>query len=332
MAQSVDEIIDRRRLRRKVTFWRIASLIVLAGFLVALASATGVFEQLTAKGRDHIARVKIDGVITNDRKMLELLADLKKKSRVKAIILDISSPGGSTVGGEAMYEAVRDLASTKPVVTSVGTLAASAGYMIACGSDRIIARRSSIVGSIGVLFQYGDVSGLLDKIGVSVDAIKSAPLKAEPSPFHPASDEAKAMVSRLVDDTYNWFVGLVAERRKFTPQKAKSLADGSIFTGAQGLENGLIDQIGDEEAARKWLVAERGISDKLKIVEWKPKSDESYVANPAALGAVLRLIGLEPLAAAGSKLQERIEKTLFLDGLVSLMQIEPLRSQGVMRQ
>ena len=321
MAMNADEIIDRRRLRRKLTFWRIAALLVLGALAIALFAASGIAERFGRKGSDHIARVKIEGVITNDRKMLELLEDLGKKNQVKAVLLDISSPGGSTVGGEAIYEAVRKLAEKKPVVTSVGTLAASAGYMIACGSDHIVARRSSIVGSIGVLFQYGDVSGLLDKVGVKVDAIKSAPLKAEPSPFHPASDEAKAMIAKVVGDTFDWFVGLVAERRGFDMAKARSLADGSVFNGSQGLANGLIDEIGDEETARKWLVSEKSVSDKLKLVDWKPAPDEGYFANPAALVTIARLLGIHLDASQAQGLQKVLEKRLFLDGLVSMLQI-----------
>ncbi|MCB1428054.1 MAG: signal peptide peptidase SppA [Nitratireductor sp.] len=322
MAMNADEIIDRRRLRRKLTFWRIGALLVLGALAIALFAASGLAERFGKKGSDHIARVKIEGVITNDRKMLDLFEELGKKQQVKAVILDMSSPGGSTVGGEAMYEAVRKLAEKKPVVTSVGTLAASAGYMIACGSDHIIARRSSIVGSIGVLFQYGDVSGLLDKVGVKVDAIKSAPLKAEPSPFHPASDEAKAMISKVVGDTFEWFVGLVAERRGFDMTKARALADGSVFTGSQGLSNGLVDEIGDEETARKWLVSEKSLSDKLKVIEWKPRADDGYFANPAALITMARLFGINLDSNQAVNLQKALEKRLFLDGLVSMLQID----------
>jgi len=331
MAQNVDEIIDRRRLRRKVTFWRVVTLFVLAAFLVALASASGLMEAISKKGSDHIARVKISGFISNDRPLLELIAKLKKKKHVKAVILDISSPGGSTVGGEATYNALRDLAATKPVATSVGTLAASAAYMIACASDHIVAHRSSLVGSIGVLVQYGDVSSLLDKLGIKVDEVKSAPLKAEPSPFHPTSPEARAMLDRVVQNSYQWFTGLVAERRHFDAAKAHQLADGSIFTGAQGLKNGLVDEIGDEETAKKWLVAERGISDKLKIVDWQPEKP-GYVSNPAALATILRLVGIDKEAIGNLKLWGTIEKRLFLDGLMSLMQIESLSTQGELRQ
>ncbi|WP_075997738.1 signal peptide peptidase SppA [Salaquimonas pukyongi] len=333
-ALSADQIVDRRKMKRRITFWRIASLLLLAAAIASILWALGAFEGLSKRSSDHIARVKISGVITNDKPMLDLLEDLKEKEQVKAVILDISSPGGSTVGGEAIFEAVRDLAAEKPVASSVGTLAASAGYMIAAGSDHIVARRSSIVGSIGVIFQYGQVSELLDKIGVEVNEIKSSPLKAEPSPFKPASPEAKAMIDRIVQDSYQWFVGLVADRRGFTPSKARLLADGSIFTGAQGLENGLVDEIGDEETARAWLVAEKGLSDSLEIHTWKADRDNDlYLSNPAGkTAAALRWfavqLGLATPAAPLGELYEMLPERLFLDGLVSMLQIDGAGTLG----
>ncbi|MFK7902719.1 MAG: signal peptide peptidase SppA [Nitratireductor sp.] len=326
MMQSVDEIVDRRLLRRRLTFWRVISIVLLVAALIAMISATGAFEKFSAKSFDHIARVKISGVITNDKPLLKLLKKLEEEEAVKAVVLDISSPGGSTVGGEAIYEAVRALSKEKPVATSVGSLAASAGYMIASASDHIVARRSSIVGSIGVIFQYADASKLLDKVGVSVNEIKSAPLKAEPSPFHPASDEAKAMIDRLVQDSYNWFVDIVAERRSMTNFQVKRLADGSIFTGSQGKENGLVDALGDEETARKWLVDEKQIDDSLEILSWSPvRPQDQIFANPAGLinGATSWLLGQLNLDEAGQTaktIKEALPQRLFLDGLISMMQ------------
>ncbi len=326
-ALSVDAIIDRRKLKRRVTFWRIAALLLLVAALFGISGAMGAFKGFSEKSTDHIARVSISGVITNDKPMLELLSDLKDDSHVKGVILDISSPGGSTVGGEAIYEAVLSLGKEKPVATSVGTLAASAGYMIASASDHIVARRSSIVGSIGVIFQYGQVSELLNKIGVEVNEIKSAPLKAEPSPFHPTTPEAKAMIDRLVQDTYNWFVSIVAERRNFTDFKARQLADGTIFTGSQGLENGLVDAIGDEETAKAWLVEKKGLSDDMKIISWKPKRDnDGLFTNPAGVGVaglgwIAEKLGLDPARTSIKAIKDALPERLFLDGLVSMLQI-----------
>ncbi len=318
MTLTADEIIERRRMRRKLTFWRVAAFLLLAGAIVALAGAGGLFANA---GREHIARVEIEGFISDDRALIEMLDKISRTDRVRAVILDISSPGGSTAGGEAIYEAVRKLNEKKPVVASVGTLAASAAYMIACGSERIVARRSSIVGSIGVLFQYADASVLLDKVGVKVDAIKSSPLKAEPSPFGPASEEAKQMIGRVVNDSYEYFVGLVAERRKLEPFKARQLADGSIFTGSQGLANGLVDQLGGEDAAKDWLTESKSIPADLKIIEWKPDRDNGRIlGNVAGLSRIMRLIGGEDIVLDIIQLREVISKRLFLDGLVSVMQ------------
>jgi protease-4 len=308
------------RLACKLRFWRILGVLALAGLALAALGSAGAFEGLTQRGRDHIARVRVAGMITSDRSMIDLLAGLARKDSVRAVILDISTPGGTTAGGEAIYEAVRALGAVKPVVASVDTLAASAGYMIACGADRIVARRSSIVGSIGVLFQYGDVSALLDRLGVKVDAVKSSPLKAEPSPFKPASEESKAMLGRVVADSYDWFVSLVAERRKLEPQKARALADGSIFTGAQGLANGLVDELGDETAAQKWLEKEKSVPAGLPILEWKPARKPGFIPFLSAAPALLRLFGIEAGEREAAELANLLERRAFVDGLLSLMQ------------
>ena len=319
MAIDAETMIDRRRLRRKLSFWRIATFIILAALILALIKASGIGELLGKKNQDHIARVKISGVITNDQPLIDMLKKLKKNEHVKAVILKISSPGGSTVGGEAIYEAVRDLARKKPVATTVGTLAASAGYMIATASDHIVARRSSIVGSIGVIFQYADASKLLEKIGVQMQEIKSSPLKAEPSPFHPTSEEAKQMINRVVLDTYDWFVDLVAERRNLSKSEALGLADGSIFSGSQGLANKLIDALGDEASAKEWLVKDKAIDKELKIINWKPeRSDQGYFANPAGLIWIINQLGFNLPPDAVNELGKRIPRRLFLDGLVSM--------------
>lgn len=321
MSMTPDQIIDRRRLRRKLTFWRLGAFMLAVAFITALASASGLFDNFSKKSSDHIARVKISGFISNDRDLLELLEELGKKDPVKAVLLDVSSPGGSTVGGEAIYEAVRSLADKKPVVTSVGTLAASAGYMIACASDHIVAHRSSILGSIGVLIQYGDVSKLFDKLGVEVDSVKSSPLKAEPSPFSPASEEAKEMLANVVDDTYEWFISIVADRRSLSPVKARQLSDGSIFTGRQSLENGLIDAIGTEDDARTWLVENKDIDSELKFVDWKPKSKRSSgFIDSRAITQISKWFGIDVDGATADQLRDLLPRPLFLDGLVSVMQ------------
>ncbi len=314
-------IADRRRLRRKLTFWRAAALVVIfVAIIGVIATGTGN-DPIGGRSTDHVARVTISGVITDNTELLKRLDAIRKNNRAKALIIRLQSPGGTSYGGEAIYRAVREVAAEKPVVAEVRSLAASAAYMIACGSDYIVAGDTSLVGSVGVIFQYAQVSELLEKIGVSVDAIKSTPLKAEPSPFQPASDEAIAMIRSMVDDSYDWFVALVAERRGLTAERAKVLADGSIFTGRQAVDNGLVDIIGGDPEIRAHLT-EKGIDASLNIVDWeRRRSSGERIFGEAVLRLLAALNGdTMPFA---NELRGLADRKLFLDGLVSIWQFGP---------
>ncbi len=311
MAARADDLIYRRRLRRKLTFWRIAA-IGIAAFALAAAAAWMSGEGFSTVSADHIAKVRIEGTITEDEELLERLEKIRTSDAVKGVILSVDSPGGTTAGGEAIFDAVRRLALEKPVVAQVGTLAASAGYMIASASDHIVARKSSIVGSIGVLVQFPDITGLMDKVGVKLEEVKSSPLKAEPSPFNVTTDEERAMVRAMILDSYDWFKGLVEERRPLSKSEVAILADGSIFTGRQALQKKLVDELGGEDEAKGWL-STKGVDTDLKIIEWKPKdSGGPLTFFQAAAG----FVGLPHGGAEifGGLNAER----LFLDGLVSV--------------
>jgi protease-4 len=289
MAQRADDLIDRRRLRRKLTFWRALTIIVI---LLAIGGIAAWFGGDGTGSGSHIAKVRITGTITQDDKLLERLEKIRKSPRVAGVIIQIDSPGGTTTGGESIYEAVRKIAAEKPVVAEVGTLAASAGYMIASATDHIVARQSSIVGSIGVLIQYPDVTGLMDKIGIKLEEVKSSPLKASPSPFKPTNEEERAMVRRLIMDSYDWFVDIVASRRSMTREQALALADGSIFTGRQGLQNKLVDALGGEEEAVAWLES-KGVAPDLRVIEWKPKEGTaSLLLSQSLVRNIARALGL----------------------------------------
>jgi protease-4 len=315
MALRADEIIDRRRLRRKLTFWRIAAIGVAAVAIVA-STAWTMRDSLGGVSASHIAKIKIDGTITEDEELLERLKKVTESASVAGVILSIDSPGGTTAGGEAIYEAVRKLATKKPTVAQVGTLAASAGYMIASASDHIVARQSSIVGSIGVLVQFPNFTGLMEKIGIQLDEVKSSPLKAEPSPFNVTTEEERAMLRRMILDSYDWFVTLVDERRPLDRAQVLALADGSIFTGRQALANKLVDQLGGEETAKAWLVT-KGIDAKLNIVEWKPRqSTTDFFLSSSLAKVVAAWLGVSGIDA---DLVEKIgADRIFLDGLLSV--------------
>ncbi len=312
MAQRADDLIDRRRLRRKLTFWRALTVVLVA---LAIAGIASWFRDDGLSAVSHIAKVKIEGTITQDDKLLERLERIRKSSRVAGVIVQVNSPGGTTTGGESIYEAIRKIAAEKPVVAEVSTLAASAGYMIASATDHIVARQSSIVGSIGVLIQYPDVTGLMDKMGIKLEEVKSSPLKAAPSPFKPTTEEERAMVRRLIMDSYDWFVDLVAERRSLPRDQVLTLADGSIFTGRQALQNKLVDSLGGEDEAVAWLESQ-GVDPDLSVIEWKPSEGATGLIWSQALArTVARALGLpEP---SGDVLKELGMERLFLDGLVS---------------
>ena len=314
---TLESVIHRRRLRRKLTVWRLLTFVALAALLLALLWVGGAFRGGLAAATPHIARVTISGVITEDRKLLSLLEKIGKTDAVQGVILRVDSPGGTAVGGEAIYGAVRELAAKKPVAASVGTLAASAGYMVAAGADHVVARNTSIVGSIGVIVQVPQVAGLLDKIGVEVREFKSAPLKAEPSPFNETTPTEAAMIRRMVDSSYGWFVDLVTERRPLSRTDVLRVADGSVFTGMQAKELQLVDALGGEETAQAWLTTERGLDAGLDIRDWKVQRGNV----PFGLGGIARSFdGTRALADELRAVRKIIPERLFLDGMIAVWQ------------
>ena len=309
-----ETVIERRRLRRRLTLWRLLA-VVLAVFFIALLAAGN--QRLAGSGSflPHIARVSVSGLITDDQKMLELLDKVGKSSQVRAVILDINSPGGTTTGGEAMYDAIRRLAEKKPVVAVCGTLATSAAYIVALATDRIFVYGNTITGSVGVIFQWADVSELMRTLGVKVEEIRSGPLKAVPNPFQPADEKARALGEEMVQEAKVWFVDLVAKRRKIEPASVPGLTDGRVYSGRQAVELKLVDEIGDEKVAKKWLQKERDVTPGLSVVEWKPKTESEGVLG-WLFGSIASGLGIS--AANFVSLFGQVSEGLRLDGLVSL--------------
>ncbi|MEM8552225.1 MAG: signal peptide peptidase SppA [Pseudomonadota bacterium] len=264
MALDVDTLMDRRRLIRRVTAWRAVAVLAVIGAVTAV-----VLTQVEL-GQKHVARIAVQGAILSDRPLLQLVERLRKDDDVAALLVSIDSPGGTSVGGERLYEALRAFAADKPVVSHVNTLGASAAYMTALATDHIVAQRTSLTGSIGVIVQYGRVEQLLESWGIEVSKVVSGPLKAEPNPFDAPTPAAVAALQAVVDNTFDWFLGLVVERRDMTEARARTLADGRIFTGAQALENGLVDELGGEDDAVAWLTRERGVERDLPVRTYRP--------------------------------------------------------------
>lgn len=317
MSLDAEAITDRRRLRRKLVFWRVAAFLILAVALVSgLVALGGGFS--AERSSPHIARLPIEGVILEDRDQLKLIREMGENKNVAGVIISINSPGGSTTGGEALYQALRELAKKKPVVSEIRTVGASAGYMVALAGDHIVARYNSITGSIGVLFQFGNAEKLMDMVGVKMDAVKSAPMKAEPDFYSSPSEDTRNMLALLVGDSYDWFVKLVAERRKLTPEEAKAVADGSIVSGFRAQERKLVDAIGGEDAAIAWLEKEKGVAKDLPVVTWKVPEEKSGLPFSARISQGIGEGAAKALIDGVSEAKGLISPSLTLDGLVSV--------------
>ncbi len=317
MSLDADAIVDRRRLRRKLTFWRVGAL------LIAVFAVVGAGVMLIPSGRllpsgDTIARIRIQGLIRDNQDRVEAL-DRLGKSRTRAVIVHIDSPGGTTAGSEQLYDSLRQLQAKKPMVVVVDGLAASGAYIAALSCEHIVAQDTSLVGSIGVLFQYPNFTEVLKTIGIKVEEIKSSPLKAAPNGFEPTSPEARAAIEAIVLDSYAWFKGLVKDRRQMDDAQLAQVADGRVFTGRQGVGLKLVDELGNERTALAWLQKAKKVPANTPVRDYplQPRFSEFSFLHLAAL--TFEAAGLSTTA-------QRIEawgavqavERLNLDGLLAL--------------
>ena len=319
MSLDSDVIVDRRRIRRKLTFWRVvAVLLAIAGIItIATLASPGGRNLLATSG--SIARVNIEGLIRSDHDRVAALERLEN-SGAAAVVVHINSPGGTTAGSEQLYDALMRLKAKKPLVVVVEGLAASGGYIAAIAADHIVAQQSSLVGSIGVLFQYPNFTDLLKTIGVKVEEVKSSPLKAAPNGFEPTSPEARDALDALVKDSYAWFRGLVKDRRGMDDALLEKVADGRVFTGRQAVGLKLIDQLGDEKVAIAWLVAEKNVKKDLPVRDYSLspsfwdltflRAAVSVVLDACGLGAIARQMEQAGVAGAVDRFA--------LDGMLAL--------------
>ena len=259
---------ERRRKWRRSGFWRGVGFVIL---FFALAIGLAVFLRPEAQTGPHIARHEVFGVIFNDPARDALIAEMAEDADVAALIVYIESPGGTTVGSEALFEAIRTVAAEKPVVAVMGEIAASGGYIAGIAADHIVARGNTLTGSIGVIMEYPNFSDLLTDLGVEVETIRSSDVKGGASPFRDTNPVERAQQVALIDDSYAWFRDLVADRRDLAGPALDRVADGRVFTGRQALDVGLIDGLGAEDEALDWLESQdsalEGLPVRLREVE-----------------------------------------------------------------
>jgi protease IV len=317
MSLDADAIVDRRRMRRKLTFWRVTAVVVA---LVAIGGGALLFvpgSRLMPPGA-YISRIKIQGLIRGNQDRIEALERLGR-SRARAVIVHIDSPGGTTAGSEQLYDALRELQSKKPMVVVVDGLAASGAYIAALSADHIIANETSLVGSIGVLFQYPNFTDVLKTIGIKVEEVKSSPLKAAPNGFEPTSPEARAAIEAIVLDSYAWFKDLVKNRRKMDNGQLTRVADGRVFTGRQAVGLKLVDGLGNEKTALAWLEKEKKVPANTPVRDYslRPRFSELSFLHVAAW--TFEAVGF---SAVAHRIEEwgavQAVERLNLDGLLAL--------------
>ena len=296
MALHVDSLLDRLQLKSKLRFWRVLSLllVVLCIGLVARGGHGSKSGGFGSGMKAHIARLSIDGVITEDRERRELIADLAEDKNVKAVILSIDSPGGTAAGGESLYLALRELGAKKPLVAVMEGMAASGGYMTALSADRIYAREGTLTGSIGVILEMAEFTELAKKLGIEPITVKSGPFKGAPTPLEKFTPEQRASIQRVIDRFHLYFKTMTAERRHLPMDRVTQLAQGQVYSGAEAVELKLVDALGGEKEAQKWLETEKKIDPKLEIEDAEvPKKDEkiwdkvSAIISGKGLGDVL---------------------------------------------
>lgn len=309
----LDDMLGRQRLRR----WQAGAVAVFAVALVTLL-AVGKGDMRSGAALvtgPHLAQLKVHGIIRSDvSRWTKALERASGDPSVKGLVLDIDSPGGAVTGGEELHDAIERFARVKPVVATMRGMGASAGYMIAVPARRIFAERATLTGSIGVLMESPDVSGLLDRIGVTVNQLTSGPMKGQPSVVRPISPEGKVMLQGVVNDLFGQFVAMVVAGRHMPEDKVRSLADGRPYTGQQAVALGLVDSLGTPEDARVWLAQTCGLpkTAPLEVIGGVPQKFWSARHMIGQMtGAVLSQFGL----SAAQILPEMPEG---IDGAVSI--------------
>ena len=257
MSIETDLLIDRRRLKRRLFFWRAAAILAVLVMAVILIGPR--------LPHDHVARLSVTGEIGDTTRLVKAVDAMGRDGSAKALIVAISSPGGGVYGSVALHDAIARVAAKKPVVAVMGSVAASGGFMIAMPARRIFAGPSTLTGSIGVIAQLPEFSGLLEKVGITAETITTGPLKDQPNPAHKLSDAGRTYLHALIGDMFDQFVAIVAAGRHMDEAKVRALADGRAFTGRQAVALGLVDQLGGEIEARSWLAAHAAIAESLPV-------------------------------------------------------------------
>ncbi len=264
----------------KSTKWFLGIFALLAVFGVGFAllffslikSVGESSKEVVTIGRgDKLAVVELTGVITSSEDVVRQIKKYRDDKSIKGILLRVESPGGAVVPSQEMYEEVKKTRETKPVVVSMGSLAASGGYYVSCGATRLVANRGTLTGSIGVIGEFLQLHEAMNKLGIGVKTIKSGKLKDAGSSTKKMSEEAEKYFQSLMDDVHEQFITVVERERRLKHSEAVEIADGRVFTGEQAVKMGLVDTLGTFEEAVKIAAELSGIDGEPSIVKEREK-------------------------------------------------------------
>lgn len=301
--QTTDLLVDRKRLKSAIMKWRLIAIIGIFAALAVFSNRIDSRGKAIGVGGDYIALITIDSEMVDSQWREDTLKDIADDSHAKALLVRLDSPGGTAIAGEELYLQLQQVAKKKPVVGVMRTLCTSACYMASLGTDHVVARESTLTGSIGVLLQSVEVSRLADKLGITPVTITSGSMKGVPSLTAPFTPEQRRIITETVNDVYEQFVQKIVAHRKMDEARAHELADGRVYTGAQAVKLNLIDAIGGQDEALAWLQKTRNITPKLKIEEIKEEPQFDSIIDRLAAYTHQKILG---------KSQSR------LDGLISI--------------
>lgn len=253
--------------------------LIILGCLLFISFIATLMESGLSSGK--IAIINIKGVIIESTSTIEEIKQYRKNPSIKAIILRVDSPGGAVVPSQEIYEEIKRTIKVKPVIVSMGSVAASGGYYISCPATKIIANPGTLTGSIGVLMELPNIKGLLDKIGVKSETVKSGRYKDITSPFKTLQQDEREVLQRLINDVHEQFINAVSEGRKIPLENVKRFADGRVFTGLKAKELGLIDEIGDLDYAIKVAAQLGKIKGEPEIVQKKTTLIQEIIKGDA---------------------------------------------------
>jgi protease IV len=264
------------------------------GLILAISMGSGATATFGVGGR--IAVVEVDGMIADDQAFLRDVGRLRNDRSVRGWVVAINSPGGVVAPAQSMYDAIRRLRSEDgvPVIASIGSIGASGGYYLALAADSIMALPGSITGSIGVLMEYPNVEGLMERVGVRMEVVKGGDQKDIASPFREMGPEHREILEALVADVHEQFIEVVAAERGMEMDQARVLADGRIMSGRQALAAGLVDRLGNREDAIALAGEMTGLGSRPRTVR-PPQPRRPWLLDllvgPSGVGAVRELAG-----------------------------------------